>query len=227
MKKHYAVSGMHCHSCELLIEQHISKIPGVRKVRVHHTTGAADVSFDDGIQVDDALIERAIHAAGYRVGHEQRRSWLNTDPNEWIEAFLALSIVFALYLGARILGLTSLTSSAGTQTGAWIAFVIGLTAGISTCAALIGGLVLAVSARHAEMHPAASPFQRFRPHLFFNAGRIAGFVVLGASIGALGAALQPSAVVLGALTLVGEFKINKLEICQLQYYPIARLDAIF
>lgn len=210
---------MHCHSCELLIEQHISKIPGVRKVNVHHTTGVADVSFNDGVHVDDALIERAIRAAGYRPGREQRRTWLNTDPNEWIEAFIAVCIVFVLYLAARIFGLTSLTSTAGGQTGAWVALVIGLTAGISTCAALIGGLVLAVSARHAELHPSASPFQRFRPHLFFNAGRIGGFVVLGAGIGALGGALQPSALVLGALTLLVGFVMISLGLKLTELFP--------
>ena len=202
MKKYYPISGMHCHSCELLVEQKISAIEGVRKVNVHHSTGVADVSFNDNATIDDALIHRAIRSAGYQPGHQQPRGWVNTNPNEWIEAFIALSIVFVLYLGVKIFGLSALTASAGTNVGAWIALVIGLTAGVSTCAALVGGLVLGVSARYAESHPSASALERFRPHLFFNIGRIVGFAILGGIIGLAGASLQPSAFVLGALTLL-------------------------
>lgn len=202
MNKHYPIAGMHCHSCELLVEQHIGKIQGVRSVNVHHSTGVADVSFDDGTPIDDTAIERAIRAAGYAPGREERRTWLNTNPNAWIEAFVAVCIVFVLYLIVKILGLSSLTTSAGTQTGTGIALLVGLTAGISTCAALVGGLVLGISARHAEQHPFATSLERFRPHLFFNLGRIVGFAILGGVIGTVGAALQPSTLVLGIMTLV-------------------------
>ena len=219
MKKHYAISGMHCHSCELLIEQHISKIPGVRKVNVHHTTGVADVSFDDGVHVDNIAIERAIRAAGYRPGRERRPGWISTNANDWIEVVIALCIVFVLYLAANILGLSSLTASSGARTGVWVALIVGLTAGISTCAALIGGLVLGISARHAELHPSATPLERFRPHLFFNVGRILGFALLGGIIGAAGAALQPSALVLGALTLLVGFVMVSLGLKLTELFP--------
>ncbi len=210
---------MHCHSCELLIEQHISKIQGVRSVNVHHATGVADVSFDNDARVDDALIEKAIRAAGYRPGRQQRPTWIATNPNDWIEAFIALCIVFVLYLGAKILGLSSLAANTGAQAGAWVALVVGLTAGISTCAALIGGLVLGVSARYAELHPSATPHERFRPHLFFNLGRIGGFAVLGGLIGAIGGALQPSALVLGALTLLVGVVMVSLGIKLTELFP--------
>jgi len=193
---------MHCHSCELLVEQKISVIKGVRRVNVHHSTGVADVSFDDNAPIDDNAIHRAIRSAGYRPGREQRRSWIVKDPNEWIEAIIALSIVFVLYLGAKILGISSLSANIGSQAGIWIALVVGLTAGISTCAALVGGLVLGVSARYAESHPSASVMERFRPHLFFNVGRILGFALLGGIVGLAGASLQPSAFMLGVLTLL-------------------------
>ena len=64
--------------------------------------------------------------------------------------------------------------------------VLGLTAGVSTCMALVGGLVLAVSANREEAGR-TSGFARWRPHLAFHAGRVGGFFVLGAVLGAVGA----------------------------------------
>jgi sulfite exporter TauE/SafE len=68
--------------------------------------------------------------------------------------------------------------------------------------ALVGGLILGISARHAEKHPEAKAMQKFRPHLFFNLGRIGGYALLGGILGMLGSAFQFSGSVLGAMTIV-------------------------
>jgi len=71
-----------------------------------------------------------------------------------------------------------------------VVLVVGLAAGVSTCMALVGGLVLAVSASHAASvsYDDGRPVRgSMRPHLVFQAGRIMGFAVLGAALGAIGA----------------------------------------
>jgi sulfite exporter TauE/SafE/plastocyanin len=73
-----------------------------------------------------------------------------------------------------------------------IVLVIGLTAGISTCMAMVGGLVAGFSASYAEKHQYATRWERFKPNLFFNAGRLASYTVLGGAIGALGSAVKLS-----------------------------------
>ena len=83
-----------------------------------------------------------------------------------------------------------------------MALLVGLTAGFSTCMALIGGLVLSVASKYAENHPAETPLQKFRPHLIFNLGRIVSFVVLGAVIGAIGSAFSLKGSMLGFLTII-------------------------
>ena len=85
--------------------------------------------------------------------------------------------------------------------------VLGLTAGISTCMAMVGGLVLGFSASHAAALAARGetglPFAtRMRPQLAFNAGRIIGFGVLGALLGALGSTMSLPTRVTGVLVLV-------------------------
>jgi sulfite exporter TauE/SafE/plastocyanin len=83
-----------------------------------------------------------------------------------------------------------------------MALLVGLTAGFSTCMALIGGLVLSVASKYAENHPAETPLQKFRPHLIFNLGRIVSFVVLGAVIGAIGSAFSLKGSMLGFLSII-------------------------
>ena len=67
--------------------------------------------------------------------------------------------------------------------------------------ALIGGLVLGISARHTALHPSATALQKFRPHLFFNLGRIIAYFILGGVIGLIGQVFQFSSMVIGFMTL--------------------------
>ena len=96
------------------------------------------------------------------------------------------------------------TPASRAATGGNLAFVVllGVAASLSTCMALVGGIVMGLSARHAALHPNATPAQRLRPQLMFNVGRVVGFAALGAVVGAVGGALALSGKVLGIATLV-------------------------
>jgi sulfite exporter TauE/SafE len=61
--------------------------------------------------------------------------------------------------------------------------------------------VLGISARHSEKHPEATPLQKFRPHLFFNAGRILSYMIFGGLLGSLGSFLELSGTALGIVTI--------------------------
>jgi len=67
--------------------------------------------------------------------------------------------------------------------------------------ALVGGLVLGAASRFSEKHPRATGFEKFKPHVFFNLGRIGSYFVLGGVIGYAGSVFQLSTSVLGILTV--------------------------
>ncbi len=224
MKQFFPIAGMHCRSCEILIERHLSALPGVHRVNVNYRTGIATIRFANDATPNTEAIAQAVRAAGYRLGHTRPRAFINTNLNDWTEFWFAGCIVFALYLFANIFGLTQITATASSGAGPSVALLIGLVAGISSCAALIGGLVLAISARHAELHPTASSLQKFRPHLFFNAGRIVAFTVLGGAIGLLGSAFQPSTRLLGILTILIGFVMLSLGLKLTELFP--RISAL-
>ncbi len=195
------ITGMHCRSCELLVEDSLSHVAAVDKTVVSHKKGTVEISCG-GCEPDMREIEKAIRTAGYDIGTQGEKPLFSRNPEEYKDLGIALLFLAGIYVILKNLGLTSLGGAASaTGAGLPVVFLVGITAGLSTCMALVGGLILGISARHAELHLEASLMHKFRPHLFFNLGRIGGYALLGGILGAIGSELQFSGVVLGLLTV--------------------------
>lgn len=195
------IKGMHCRSCELLIEDELTRIPGVCKVHAHENKACAEIYYEtDSLRVDQ--IEQAVHKAGYEVGLNEKKPWLSKNIADYADILYAAAALFFLYIITDILGLTKLFSvGGGHPTSLVTVLLIGLTAGFSTCMALIGGLVLGAATRYAQKHPNATSGERFTPHLWFTAGRILSYTFFGGVIGAVGSFFQFSGFSLGLLTV--------------------------
>ena len=201
-----AVRGMHCRSCEILIEDNLSQIKGVKRVVVNHKKGIAELHYE-GAQLDMDAVKQAVEAAGYHIGQggdaREQKPLLSKKPKDYQDLGIAFLFLIAIAIILNNLGLTNFSvGSASNPSSLSIVLLVGLTAGISTCMALVGGLILGISARHAELHLQATPMQKFRPHLFFNLGRIGGYAFLGGVLGAIGSAFQLSGSLVGILTIL-------------------------
>ena len=201
MKKTIPIRGMHCAACEILISEELKKIPGVFSVYASNKKALAIIEFSDTVQINDQAISKAVQAAGYEVGQKEKLPWISRNLTDYKDLALAAGIFFVIYFLARWFNMFDLGINA-PNSGVAVALLVGLVAGVSTCMALIGGLVLGLPARHAERHPEATALQKFRPHIFFNLGRILGFAVLGGFIGLVGQAFKPSNNLLGLLTVL-------------------------
>lgn len=192
---------MHCRSCEILIEEKIREIPEVKNVNISWKSKHADVFSKQPISSE--LIRTKVEEAGYEVGKDEKKAWLTLEPKVYTDLTFAVVAVFVLYLIARALGIFNISfGSLSNPSSLIIVLLIGLTAGFSSCMALVGGLILGISARHSKKHPEATPSQKFRPHLFFNLGRIISYFLLGGLIGLVGKAFQLSGPLLGTLTII-------------------------
>ena len=200
-KKTIPIRGMHCASCELLVGEELKKIPGLTNVYVSQKRALAIVKYPETVQINDEAIIKAVQEAGYEVGSKQKLPWISHSPADYKDLARAGGFFLIIYLLVRWFNLFDLGFNA-PNSGVAVAFLVGLVAGVSTCMALIGGLVLGLAARHAEQHPEATPLQKFRPHIYFNIGRILGFAVLGGFIGLIGQAFKPSTNLLGFLTVL-------------------------
>ena len=186
---------MHCPSCEVLIERKFKKISGVEKVRVSHHNGKAELlcSTDPNIYELDGLVK----SDGYRVSLWQDRhqaahpeTHKNTGRDYFQMGGIFLCIVSVYYILRQFDILPTIAISEQMSYG--VVFLIGLFAAVSTCIAVVGGLLLAVAEKYNQLHPELSVIQKFRPHIYFNAGRIVGYTGFGAAVGGLGSIITLS-----------------------------------
>ena len=199
-KQKVHIKGMHCRSCEILIEDELKKVAGVTAVTVNHQTGVADVDCECELNGDE--VKQAIEKAGYLIGEDGKIHFFSRNHRDYIDVGIAFFIATVLFLIAKSLGIFNLSSSiSGSYSSLPIVFLVGLTAGVSTCMALVGGLVLGASSRFSAQFPNATGMEKFKPHLFFNLGRIFSYTVLGGVIGFAGSFFQLSTSVLGTLTV--------------------------
>ncbi len=212
------IRGMHCKSCEISIEENLKQIAAIKKCDVSHVSGQAKIWYDGDKPLLNQ-ISKAVEQAGYTVGQDDKKHWFSRNPRDYFYLINAGAIVLILFIAAQLFGLGDLAANLN-QKSLGLAVVIGLVAGVSSCMALIGGLVLALSARHSELHPEASRMEKFRPHLFFNLGRIIGFAFLGGLIGILGGALQPSIKVMGLLTILVGMVMVLLGLKLVEIFPV-------
>lgn len=197
------IKGMHCKSCELLIEENLSKIPNVHKADAIYKKGILEVYYYNHKVPSIKQIEEAVRNAGYDIGLNEKKGLISKSPRDYKNLGIAFLSLLGLYFILKNFGLANFNfgATAANPIGFSIVFLIGLTAGASTCMALVGGLVLGLSARHAERHSEATPMQKFRPHLYFNLGRILGFAFLGGLLGSLGSIFKFSSLILGIITI--------------------------
>jgi sulfite exporter TauE/SafE len=94
---------------------------------------------------------------------------------------IAVAMIAVFYLLQKA-GFTSLITSADVSYGT--AFMIGLIASVSSCLAIVGGLVLSLSASSAREGGT------WRTQTLFHIGRIGGFFILGGLVGMVGNALH-------------------------------------
>jgi uncharacterized protein len=206
-----AIDGMHCHSCEILVERKFKEIPGVRKVSVSAAGGIATIEHDGAAPPSLEKFQQAVKEEGYKVhelkngGHEGAGNGTDNGNGErpcfWelLAAFLMAGVV-AWIVSRNWLSADSLV--ADKSVGFWSALVVGLVAGVSSCMAVAGGLMLSTTAKFNERYRSSSLAGRLRPVFLFVAGRVVSYGLLGGLIGAIGKALVPGPAATGALLML-------------------------
>ncbi|OGD67395.1 hypothetical protein A2442_02720 [Candidatus Campbellbacteria bacterium RIFOXYC2_FULL_35_25] len=177
----FHVQGMHCKSCVLLTESELGDLPNITHVKSDLKNNSVEVIGDFGEKTTEQIAEDLtvpLKSHGYTVSIEKQK-----QERKWSEFKIAIPIalVFAvLFIILQKIGLVNLVNASEVTYGT--AFVIGIIASLSTCMAVVGGLVLSMSATFAKEG------DKVKPQLMFHGGRLASFFVLGGVIGTIGSA---------------------------------------
>ncbi|HLN19353.1 MAG TPA: cation transporter, partial [Patescibacteria group bacterium] len=176
------ISGMHCKSCEKLLEDEISAIPNIKKVRASFKKNSLEVSFDE--KPDMAGIARIIEKCGYKIGKPEK----NREPRRFWQWFLAAVITTAILLLFRYFrdtGIADMINIQKPNLNFEISFLVGLVASISSCLAVVGGVIIAFAQKYKTEN---NDFLRgaFIPNMIFHIGRMSTFFILGGLLGLIG-----------------------------------------
>lgn len=217
------IKGMHCASCEVLIERKFKKVAGVEKVNVSHVNGQAELycSFNPNLnQLNDSIKDH-----GYTVSEvsqqqsnkSQNGEYKNTS-KDYFQIGAIFLIVVAGYLVFKQLGLVPSLGISDNMSYGFI-FLIGLVAATSTCLAVTGGLLIAVAAKYNQQNPHLDGWQKLKPTLYFNIGRVVSYTVLGGLVGALGSVLTLSPQINGIVMIAASAVMIILGLQLLKLFP--------
>lgn len=178
----FYVSGMHCQACVLLIEDKLKDYAGVAEVKaeLNHREVVVSGQFSLGGEELAQAFTEIIKPDGYTLSLEKP----NHD-RKWKEFYYALPLAAVIIIGFLFLqkiGFVNLVG--GNNVNYSTALIIGLIASVSTCLAVVGGLVLSLSANYAQRGAA------LQSQTMFHLGRLISFFVLGGVIGVIGSALH-------------------------------------
>ncbi len=191
MKEHvYFVKGMHCASCELLIEKKLLKIEGIKSVEASAVKGQVTIE-REGSSLTKERLNSIFEKDGYVFFEQPIKE--KAEPRSVLKNMAVVGIIIVLFLFLNYkLGLSSwLNVSSRSSLIAF--FFLGILAGLSSCAALVGGLILSMSKQWLGLYQVKdSTYQKLQPHFMFNAGRLLSYGFFGAILGILGAKLQIS-----------------------------------
>jgi sulfite exporter TauE/SafE/copper chaperone CopZ len=211
----FHIHGMHCNSCVLLTENKIGSLPNVQNIKSNLANHTATITGDFGDKTETQIaaeLTMAIKDNGYTVAVEkpiQTNSW--SDFKIAIPVAIGFAVLFVLL---QKLGIVNLVGGGKVTYGT--AFVIGIIASLSTCMAVVGGLLLSMSATFAKEG------DKVKPQLMFHGGRLVTFFILGGAIGAIGSAFTLNTTATFVLGIIVALVMVILGINLLDVFPWAK-----
>ena len=169
--KSYSVSGTHCHACEILIEKEIKNLSGIKSVKASTTNQSVTIT---GKNIPDvSVLNKIFSESGYIFSSSSAPANQRTSvPNILISIFISFLILCFFYI-LNVSGILP-NISINNSSSLGLFFVFGLVAGLSTCAALVGSIILTIARRG------------MLAVIFFSLGRVILFALFGAILGLVG-----------------------------------------
>lgn len=215
----FHVSGTHCASCKILIEDMLSEQSCIIKsdVDIKKETVTIETDSQETPESITKQLTEKVMKSGYVFSVEKKTEEKKQDDVTWkaIPIGLVLLMLFVILQKSGVLNL-----GIGGAVTPVTSFIIGLIASVSSCLAIVGGLILSLSAKVAQDESAKTSKKQF---VLFHMGRLSGFAVFGGVLGLVGQAIgisftfsailgiiASSVMILLGLNLLGIIKKNKV-----------------
>ncbi|TSA44950.1 hypothetical protein D4R51_02750 [bacterium] len=226
-KKIY-IRGMHCASCEKLLDGELRNVVGVSDVKVDWKSGTAEIFYEEK-EPDLGAIKEISKKFGYvatennpskkESSGKNKATWQDWPARSaasaagWLNAGLVTIIILFLFRFFQSAGITSAINIKSATLSYGVSFLIGLVASVSSCLAVVGAVIIAFSEKY---QPARNPAEQdcdsgrkhnffgeiIKPNLFFHVGRLVTFFLLGGLLGVIGGELNISGNFISVYTII-------------------------
>lgn len=223
------IDNMTCAHCETTIENALTGVAGIEKVKASYSRGTVNVTYNaDEIELEK--IEELIEKHNYQIKKEiitkkdseetkEEQSKKSLDITDIIGMGI---IIFTIYMIAKRFGLTNILNAfpiAKEGMGYGMLFVIGLLTSVH-CVAMCGGICITQCALPEENDQAKlSKFSTIKPSLLYNLGRVISYTVVGGLVGALGSVVSFSGVMKGTVQILAGIFMVIMGVNMLGLFP--------
>ncbi len=176
----FYVKGMHCASCELNIERKLLEKENIKSVEASLNKGEVVIEYEN-VKPKIEELNNLFKQEGYQISEQPIKTANKFSAKDLATILIVFILASLAFVFINKLGLSSLINvNAKSSLPAFLFF--GVLAGASTCAALVGGIILSM----------AKQWPGRQPHIYFNFGRILSYGFFGALLGLIGSKLQIS-----------------------------------
>ncbi len=179
----FHVLGTHCPSCKIFIEDTLNEQMGIKKTHVDlkRETVSIETTLDENQHKLAEILTEKIKHNGYSLSVEKKDKDKKDGGAIWQALPIGLALL-ALFFIVQKSGILNF-GLGGTVTPV-TSFIIGLIASVSSCLAVVGGLVLSLSATVSQ-----DKISDVKPMVLFHGGRLISFAILGGLLGAIGSVI--------------------------------------
>lgn len=181
MKKYdYHIKWLHCPSCKILIEDIMEENTGIKgEVNVKRQTLSCECESEETAKNHIMKIAPLLQEHGYTISEKE----IQEEGDGLIWQALPIGIfVLVLFIVLQKSGI--LNFSVDGSITPTTSFILWLIASVSSCLAVVGGLILSLSAQFGS-----HGIQGKTSILLFHGARIVGFALLGGLLGMIGRAI--------------------------------------
>jgi uncharacterized protein len=216
-KKIY-IKGMHCVSCEKLLEDELKNVAGVLAVRANRKTNSVEIEYG-AKEPNFSELKKMAEKFGYQVfenapGLENKK----TDWSVWIKSIVIVAVILFLFRIFQSSGIVDGINLKSSNVTFGIAILIGLVASVSSCLAVVGAVIIAFGEKY---QTGAKSFYAgaIKPNLYFHIGRLTTFFVLGGLLGLIGGEVNISGNFISVFTIIVALVMGWLGLNILGFVP--------
>ncbi len=194
------ISGLHCASCQTLIEEEVGQLKGVKKMVVDLKANTGEVEFNEQA-ISLAEIKMKIKELGYepeKTEHKTKSSVSGFLTGLLIPLVIGL-IILVYFLIVKTGAFSLLARLNEANVGYPLIFLIGFLASFH-CIGMCGGLVATYTCGIAAKDGGKN--KSLLPHIYYNLGRLISYTAVGGILGGIGSFFAISQYFSGTLMIL-------------------------